>query len=46
VQLPQATGVRLQQTAQVPVGSTVLIAARKTDGGWLAALVEVRREGQ
>ncbi|HLQ38724.1 MAG TPA: hypothetical protein VK348_13025 [Planctomycetota bacterium] len=44
IQLPRSTGVRLQQTAELPLGSTVLIAARKTDGGWLAALIEVRRE--
>jgi len=41
VQLPHATGVRLQQTAELAPGSTIAIAAPKTDGGWLLALVTV-----
>ena len=40
IQLPRSTGVRLQQTAELASGSAAVIAAPKTDGGWLVAIVE------
>jgi hypothetical protein len=43
VQLPRTTAVRLQRTAELAIGSTVLIANQKADGSWMAALVDVRR---
>jgi hypothetical protein len=46
VQLPRTTGVRLEQTAELELGSAVLIAADKKNGTWLVALVVVDRSPQ
>jgi len=40
IQLPEVRTLRLQQTADLPPGSSAVIASPKADGTWLLALVQ------
>jgi hypothetical protein len=40
IELPEVRTIHLQQTADLPPGSSTLVAAPKADGTWLVALVQ------
>lgn len=41
VQLPRVTTIRLSQQAELPLGQSLLLSAKRPDGSWLCALVRV-----